>query len=194
MSWRLRPARSRCQSSHVFFREAHNRSPILLAVAPGSVPVWDVALERCPAEWAALISKVISGLSVGHDHSGDGRAQDFGGAREPQRKVRERGGDERPNPRLRGPLLERRFVAMNDDCQRNGGGDFVVTNGPCDGRSRLLLDDPRGTARPAEQDVESWRGAYLRTGATGPSRRPSRRAASAPTCVRERSREAPHTS
>ena len=104
---------------------------------------------------------MISGLSVGHDHSGAGRAQHFGGdgggSCETDHEVRERGGDERPNPRLRGSLFERLFVAMNDGCL-----DLVVTGGQRDGHSRLLLDAPAKTAWHAEQCVESQRGARFR--------------------------------
>ena len=77
----------------------------VLAVAARIEPILEVSLEVCPTELAATVSQVISGLSVGHDHSGAGQVQEFGGdgggSCETDHEVRERGGDERPNPRLR---------------------------------------------------------------------------------------------
>lgn len=78
---------------------------------------------------------------------------------------------------------------MSDGCLRNGGFDFVIASGQCDGRSLLLFECPRGTVRHSEQCLQSQRGASLRlTEEThlgrGSSRRRSPQVASALTRVR----------
>ena len=54
------------------------------------------------------------------------------------------------------------LIAMSDGCLRDGGFDFVIASGQCDGRSLLLFECPRGTVRHSEQCLQSQRGASLR--------------------------------
>lgn len=119
----------------------------------------EVSLEVRPVDLAAAVEGVVSRVTIRDDGTGECLAEQRDRhhlrPREFDREERERRGHHRPNPSLRGPLFERRFVAVNHERGRQRGLDFVVTRLQRDGRPLLLLDHPRRTANRAPAPCDS---------------------------------------